>query len=129
MSGVANAPLRVLVVEDEALVAMLLEDMILDAGHQVVCILSQMDAALTYVEGNAESFDLAVLDVNLTGQASFPIAERLAANGKPFVFSTGYGRDGLPEAWRDRPVLTKPFGASAVSKVLQDCLKDPAPRN
>lgn len=120
MSGVASAAfLRVLVVEDEALVAMLLEDMIVDDGHQVVHIFSETPAAIDYIEGQADAFDVAVIDVNLGGQASFPIADALAARGKPFVFSTGYGRDGLPREWRDRPVLAKPFGAQAVTAALK----------
>jgi CheY-like chemotaxis protein len=119
MSGVASAAsLRVLVVEDEALVAMLLEDMIQDAGHQAVCVVTEFEAAVDYVTSRADTFDVAVLDVNLGGQPSFPIAAALAEREKPFLFSTGYGRDGLPESWRDHPVLAKPFGSQAVNEAL-----------
>lgn len=120
MSGpVSAASLRVLVIEDEALVAMLLEDMILDAGHEVVGVLSDLPSALGHVQAEAAGFDVAVLDVNLAGQPSFPIADALADAGKAFVFSTGYGRDGLPGPWRDRPLLAKPFGAQNVAEALR----------
>ena len=119
MSSEASAPgLRVLVIEDEALVAMLLEDMILDTGHQVAATLVDLPTALAYVADNAASFDAAILDVNLSGQPSFPLAEALAGAGKAFAFSTGYGRDGLPAAWKDRPLLSKPFGAQSVIDAL-----------
>lgn len=109
---------RVLIVEDEALVAMLLEDMLDDAGHQVAFCASSIAQALDYVAGSADSFDFAILDVNLGGEPSFPIAEALAARGKRFAFATGYGPAGLPDGWRDRPTLSKPFGAQDVERVL-----------
>jgi CheY-like chemotaxis protein len=110
--------MRVLVVEDEALVAMLLEDMVTDAGHHHAFTAGSTPEALAYVREHADAFDFAVLDVNLGGQPSFPVAEALAEAGKSFAFSTGYGPGSLPEAWRDRPVLSKPFGAADVAKVL-----------
>ena len=111
-------PKRVMIVEDEALVAMLLEDMLDDAGHKVAFCASSITQALDYVASSADSFDFAILDVNLAGQVSFPIAEALAAKGKHFAFATGYGPSGLPEAWRDRPTLAKPFGALDVERML-----------
>ncbi len=110
--------MRVLVVEDEALVAMLLEDMVADAGHDHAFTAGSVPEALDYVRDHPAEFDFAVLDVNLGGQASYPVAEALAQAGKGFAFSTGYGPGSLPEAWRDRPVLSKPFGAAEVAKVL-----------
>jgi CheY-like chemotaxis protein len=110
--------MRILVVEDEALVAMLLEDMVADAGHELAFTAGTVPEALAYVNEHGGDFDYAVLDVNLGGQASYPIAEALAAAGKPFAFSTGYGAGGLPEVWRSRPILSKPFGSADVERVL-----------
>ena len=110
--------LRVLVIEDEPLVAMLLEDMIADAGHQVAGVIGDLGRALAHV-ADADDFDVVVMDVNLSGEPIFPVADVLARRGKSFAFSTGYGRGGLPEAWRDRPVLSKPFGSHGVAEMLR----------
>jgi CheY-like chemotaxis protein len=109
--------LRVLVVEDEALVSMLLEDMLADHGCEVAATASRIAQALELIEGGI-AFDAAILDVNLGGEPIFPVAEALAAKGAPFVFATGYGAGGLPEAWRSRPTLQKPFSHDDVGKAL-----------
>jgi CheY-like chemotaxis protein len=122
MIGLSETKSRVLIVEDEALVAMLLEDMLIDAGYAVSGTASAITQALEFVADAANDFDVAILDVNLRGQPIFPVAEALAAAGKPFVFATGYGAGSLPEAWRDRPTLQKPFGAGDVERVLAAAL-------
>ena len=109
--------LRVLVVEDEALVSMLLEDMLADHGCEVAGVASRISQALDMVSGEL-AFDAAILDVNLGGEPIFPVAEALAARGAPFVLATGYGAGGLPEAWRSRPTLQKPFSHDDVGKAL-----------
>lgn len=101
------AGLRVLVVQDEGGIAMLIEDMIEELGCHVAGSVATLDKAMTFV--TSRSFDCAVLDVNLGGQKVFPIAEALRNRNVPFVFSTGYGRIGLPDTFADRPVLNKPF--------------------
>jgi CheY-like chemotaxis protein len=118
MAGLSTSKSRVLIVEDEALVAMLLEDMLIDAGYTVSGTASAIAQALEFVIDAAADFDIAILDVNLRGKPIFPVAEVLAQAGKPFVFATGYGAGSLPEAWRDRPTLQKPFGAGDVERVL-----------
>jgi CheY-like chemotaxis protein len=123
MIGQLEPPSRVLIVEDEALVAMLLEDMLIDAGYAVSGTASAIPQALEFVADAAADFDVAILDVNLRGSPIFPVAEALALAGKPFVFATGYGAGSLPEAWRDRPTLQKPFGAGDVERVLATALK------
>ena len=110
--------LRVLVVEDEALVSMLLEDMLADHGCEVVAAASRISQALEMIADDAVVFDAAILDVNLGGEPIFPVAEALAAQGTPFVFATGYGASGLPDAWRSRPTLQKPFSHDDVGKAL-----------
>ena len=99
--------LRVLVVEDEAAISLLLEDMLLDFGCEVVGPAARLSAALDMVENGAP--DLAILDVNLAGEPIYPVAEALHRRGIPFVFSTGYGSAGIKDAFRERPVLQKPF--------------------
>lgn len=108
-SGTPLRGVRVLLVEDETLVAMLLEDMIADLGGTVVASASRVAAALEVARDPSTDVDFALLDVNLAGEDVFPVAAALAERGVPFVFSTGYGSGGLPHVWRDRPTLQKPF--------------------
>ena len=108
--------LRVLVVEDETIVSMMLVDMLGDLGHEVVGTATRLDEALR-LAATAE-LDLAMLDLNLAGQQTYPVAEALRARGLRFVFATGYGGDGLPESWRGTPTLQKPFMMQDLEKAL-----------
>lgn len=108
--------LRVLVVEDEVAISLLLEDMLLDLGCEVVGPAGRLSAARALVEG--ETIDLAILDVNVAGEPIYPLVEMLAQKGIPVVFSTGYGSSGIREPYRDRPVLQKPFGQNDLAKLL-----------
>jgi CheY-like chemotaxis protein len=107
---------RILVVEDEMLISMLLEDMLADLGHAVVATVPRLNEALEAVQ--RESFDTAILDVHLHGQSAFPVAEALIERGIPFIFATGYGERGLPEKYQGRPVLQKPFSKDDLERVL-----------
>jgi CheY-like chemotaxis protein len=98
---------RVLIVEDEAMVAMLLEELLRELGCHVVEIAARVDSALTLIE--AKVFDIAVLDVNLDGEASYPVADELERRKIPFLFATGYGAQAMPENYRLHTVLQKPF--------------------
>lgn len=98
---------RVLVVEDESLVAMVLEDCLEALGYEVAASVANVDAALEVVR--AGGVDLAVLDVNLAGSASYPVAEALDAQGVPYIFITGYGQAAIAENFRHRYGLQKPF--------------------
>lgn len=108
---------RILVVEDESLVAMLLETILEDMGCTPVGAIATVDEALTVVAGDAQ-LDAALLDVNVAGQEVFPVAEALRARGVPFVFSTGYGEGGLPPAWRGQATIQKPFTENAIRDAL-----------
>jgi len=108
---------RILVVEDEMLIGMLLEDMLTDLGHEVAAIVPRLKEAMAAVD--RETYDCAVLDVHLHGESAFPVAEALIKKGIPFVFATGYGERGLPEAYRGRPVLQKPFAKDDLERVLK----------
>ena len=110
------APRRVLIVEDEMLVSILIEDALTDLGIEVAGVAATLEEALAHAEeGN---FDCAILDVHVQGKDVFPVAEALAARGVPFVFATGYGQRGVPEKYRGRPVLQKPFMAPDLERAL-----------
>ncbi|MEG0819120.1 MULTISPECIES: response regulator [unclassified Brevundimonas] len=108
---------RVLVIEDESLVAMLLETILDDMGCAVVGPESNIDDGLLAVTTEG-ALDAALLDVNVAGREVFPVAEALKARGVPFVFSTGYGEAGLPEHWRGHPTIQKPFTEGAIRDAL-----------
>jgi len=108
---------RVLVIDDEMLIGMLLEDMLIDLGYGVAGVVPKLKDALAAVQ--RETFDLAILDVHLHGESVFPVADVLMERGVPFMFATGYGERGLPEAYRGRPVLQKPFAKADLERVLK----------
>ncbi|MDP8916774.1 MAG: response regulator [Pseudomonadota bacterium] len=115
---VTQAPMRVLVVEDEAMVAMLVEDILLDLGHVVVGPAMRLDEAVPLARQG--EFDIAILDVNLGTARSYPVADLLRDQGIPFVFATGYGSAGLEDAYRGLTLtLKKPFGAEDVRRAFQ----------
>jgi CheY-like chemotaxis protein len=98
---------HILVVEDEMLVLLGIEDVLADYGCEHVSAAANVDQALSLIDSQA--FDAAMVDVNLDGRKSYPVADALAARGVPFVFSTGYSGESLDEGYRDRPVLGKPY--------------------
>jgi DNA-binding response OmpR family regulator len=99
--------LRILIVEDEMMIVMMMEDMLADLGHEVVGVAQNLPTALSLAE--SEGFDIAILDINLAGERSFPVARRLRERGVPFLFATGYGALGLEDPFRETPTLKKPF--------------------
>lgn len=117
MTG-GNGALRLLVVEDEALVCMLIEDILRDQNHDVVGRASTARQALTIIE--REPLDGALLDVNLGGgERSFSVADALREKGIPFVFITGYGRSGIDARFTDVPVLQKPLDVRMLARVIE----------
>ncbi|MDO9588413.1 MAG: response regulator [Brevundimonas sp.] len=112
---------RVLVVEDESLVAMLLETILEDMGCTPVGPASTVEEGLALIAAG-QPFDAALLDVNVAGRQVFPIAEALKARDVPFVFSTGYGEGGLPEEWRGQATIQKPFTEAAVQDALMKAM-------
>jgi two-component SAPR family response regulator len=107
----------VLVVEDEVLIGMLLEDMLAELGYQIVATVSRVDEALKAAQ--SVECDVAILDVNLSGQEVYPVAEVLAARSIPFIFATGYGERGLPSLFRACPTLQKPFQLETLERELK----------
>jgi len=112
---------RVLIVEDESLVAMLLETILEDMGCVPVGPAATVDEGLRLAT-DGEQVDAALLDVNVAGRQVFPIAQALKDRGVPFVFSTGYGEGGLPDEWRGQPTLQKPFTEAAVRDALMKAM-------
>ena len=112
---------RVLVVEDELMIRMLLEDMLGELGYTVAAEAGRIDEALQAAK--TADFDLAILDLNLDGEPVLPVADALVARGTPFVFATGYGERGLPEPYRNRPTLKKPFQMEGLKQMLQSALE------
>lgn len=109
---------RVLLVEDEPLVAMLIEEFILDAGHEVVGPAATIAKATALAE--SELIDFAILDVSVCGETSFVVAAILRRRDVPFLFATGYGRAALPDTFADTPIMTKPFDSHRLRQVLAD---------
>ena len=111
---------QVLIVEDEFLVTMLIEDALDNLGCRVAGTAGRFDEALE--KACSLAFDVAILDVNLDGRRTFPIAELLAERGRAFVFATGYGTDNLPDALAGTPILPKPFQQSDLEHALRQAL-------
>ncbi|WP_284947074.1 response regulator [Acidisoma cladoniae] len=107
---------RVLVVEDEMLVALLIEDLLYDLGCIVIGPFGTLRKALDAAA--SEAFDLAVLDVNLAGERAYPVAEVLTGRNIPFVFLSGYGQSAMPRNRPEWKVCSKPFRREALATAL-----------
>jgi len=115
---------RILVVEDEAMISMLLEDMVLDCGGELVGPVARFDDALELAR-KAE-FGIAVLDLNLNGTLSYPIAEVIRERGIPVIFATGYRADGVLDSFRDCPALQKPFSQQDFAEAVASACRGQA---
>jgi len=109
---------RILIVEDEIIVALFLEDLLADFGYEVAGVVSHLDDAMAH----PADYDLAVLDVHLNGRSVFEFADTLEARGTLFVFATGYGARGIPDRHAGRPVLQKPFQPDELKWTLAQAL-------
>lgn len=118
--GADLSGLNVLVVEDESLISMMIEDMLAELGCTVVGPAHDLASALDII-GRA-TLHAAILDVNLGGVASEPIAERLSRSGIPFVFATGYGKAGVKETYRHVATLKKPFTQDLLAQALRGAI-------
>lgn len=112
----------VLLVEDEVMIRMMVADMLEELGYSVAAEAGDIDEAVRLVQ--ATEFDLAILDVNVNGKVISPVAEAVNLRNRPFVFATGYGVQGLPEKFRDRPALQKPFQMDTLASIIERTLKD-----
>ena len=117
----AGSRTSVLLVEDEVMIRMMVADMLEELGYTIVAEAGDIDEGIRLVQST--DFDIAILDVNVNGKVITPVAEAVQMRGKPFVFATGYGAQGLPEEFRDRPALQKPFQMETLAQMLVTTLK------
>lgn len=112
-----NTPRSILIVEDEPLIAMMLEDFLESLGHTIAGTCDSVGAALGFVDRGG--FDVAIIDVQLAnGEQVWPVADKLAATGIPFVLATGGHVEAAPEAHAAAPVLAKPYTIDAIEPAL-----------
>jgi CheY-like chemotaxis protein len=110
-------PRSILIVEDEPLIAMMLEDFLESLGHEVVATCDSVASALGHVA--AGGFDVAIIDVQLKdGEKVWPVADRLAEMGTPFVVATGGHIEPPPAAYADVPILAKPYTIDAIEPAM-----------
>ena len=111
----------VFLVEDEVMIRMMVADMLEELGYSVAAEAGEISEAVRLAQSTV--FDLAILDVNVNGKVITPVAELIKARNLPFIFATGYGSSGLPEDYRDRPALQKPFQLETLAQMINSTLK------
>jgi CheY-like chemotaxis protein len=121
MAGKSLAGSHILVVEDDIMNLLLIEGILVDLGASVTTA-ATADQALTLID--AKVFDVAMLDVNLNGIKSYPVADALTACGVPFAFTTGYSERALRDGYHELPVLQKPFRAQQLVSTITRLLAD-----
>ena len=114
----------VFLVEDEVMIRMMVADMLEELGYRVAAEAGEINEAVKLAQ--TVDFDFAILDVNVNGKVISPVADLIKARGRPFIFATGYGSSGLPEEYRDRPALQKPFQLETLARMIDATLKDAA---
>ncbi len=114
----------VFLVEDEAMIRMMVADMLEELGYSIVAETGEIEQALKLAR--TANFDIAILDVNVNGKLISPVAEVIEARNRPFIFATGYGTQGLPPEYRDRPALQKPFQMENLAIMIERTLKGSA---
>ncbi len=121
--------LRLLLVEDEAMVAMMVEDMLTALGCVVVDVAGTVSRGLALAANSTLELDGAILDVNLGGEKVYPIAQALAMRGVPFIFSTGYSLSGIASDYAHVPILPKPYEQDDLEQQLVGALVPHGRRN
>jgi CheY-like chemotaxis protein len=111
----------VFLVEDEVMIRMMVADMLVELGFSIAAEAGEINEAIRLAQST--EFDLAILDVNVNGKVISPVAELITARNRPFIFATGYGSSGLPEEYRDRPALQKPFQLETLARLIDSTLK------
>ena len=124
MMATRPAGCSVFLVEDEVMIRMMVADMLEELGYTVAAEAGEISEAVKLVQST--EFDLAILDVNVNGKVITPVAELIKARNRPFIFATGYGSSGLPEEYRDRPALQKPFQLETLAQVINSTMKNAA---
>jgi CheY-like chemotaxis protein len=114
----------VFLVEDEVMIRMMVVDMLAELGYRVAAEAGEINEAIRLAQ--CSEYDFAILDVNVNGRVISPVAELIKARNRPFIFATGYGSAGLPEEYRDRPALQKPFQIETLAQMIDATLKSAA---
>ena len=114
----------VFLVEDEVMIRMMVADMLEELGYSIAAEAGDISEAIRLAQST--DFDLAILDVNVNGKVISPVADLIQARNLPFIFATGYGSSGLPEEYRDRPSLQKPFQIETLARVIENTLRSTA---
>ena len=114
----------VFLVEDEVMIRMMVADMLEELGYSIAGEAGEIDQAVKLAR--TASFDIAILDVNVNGKLISPVAEVIEARDRPFIFATGYGAQGLPPEYRDRPALQKPFQIETLAAMIERTLRGTA---
>jgi CheY-like chemotaxis protein len=114
----------VFLVEDEVMIRMMVADMLEELGYSIAAEAGDIGEALKLAQST--EFDLAILDVNVNGKVISPVAELIQSRNRPFIFATGYGSSGLPEQYRDRPAIQKPFQLETLARMIDSTLKSTA---
>jgi CheY-like chemotaxis protein len=114
----------VFLVEDEVMIRMMVAEMLEELGYRIAAEAGEINEAIRLVQST--EFDLAILDVNVNGKVISPVADLIRARNRPFIFATGYGSSGLPEEYRDRPALQKPFQIESLARMIDNTLKSAA---
>jgi DNA-binding response OmpR family regulator len=112
----------VFLVEDEVMIRMMVADMLEELGYRVVAEAGEINEAIRLAQ--SADYDLAILDVNVNGRVISPVADLIQARKRPFIFATGYGSSGLPEEYRDRPALQKPFQIETLARMIDTALRN-----
>lgn len=121
MSGErTESPMSILVVDDELMIAMFLEDMLVDLGCKVLGPASAVASAMALIEAEGHALDGALLDVNLRGELVYPVADALTRLDVPFVFVTGYAGHGIDPRYAAITAVAKPFPFSTIDRVVRD---------
>jgi CheY-like chemotaxis protein len=108
-------------VEDEVMIRMMVADMLEELGYSIAAEAGEIKEAIKLAQST--DFDLAILDVNVNGKVISPVADLIKARKLPFIFATGYGSSGLPEEYRDRPALQKPFQLETLGRMIDSALR------
>ena len=111
----------VFLVEDEVMIRMMVSDMLEELGYHVAAEAGDIENAVKLAR--TATFDITILDVNVNGKVISPVAEVIAARNRPFIFATGYGTQGLPPEFRDRPALQKPFQIETLASMVEQALR------
>lgn len=121
MTNMRDGAKRVFLVEDEFLILMFLDSVLTRMGYEVAAKAASLDQGFAALS-NSKDFDIAILDVNLNGSLSYQLADQLKAADVPVLFSTGYGRNGLADNYKDWPVIQKPYSEPELRKALATLL-------